>query len=199
MIGSPDMMSSVIPARLEYQCGHAALVSLPRIKGESSAQRNDRVAREKSAARTRSCDFCGPTIEVVHVAAPPVVVVEALPVAVVEAPPVIAAVAPPVNGHVAPVAVEDEPIPPVVRLVPKAERRPRRVTPKLIATPAPLPPVHIATKPRQPRPVVAAALRRYTVSFRVERVLSAADMRDALRQAQSIGATEVLAITRQAG
>ena len=47
------MMSSVIHARLEYQCGHAALVSLPRIKGETAAQRNARVAREKSAALER--------------------------------------------------------------------------------------------------------------------------------------------------
>src|SRR5947208_4358597 len=82
MIEVPDVMSSVIPARLEYQCGHAALVSLPRIKGESSAQRNERVAREKSAARTRACDFCGPNVEVV-VAAPPVAMVEPPPPAVV--------------------------------------------------------------------------------------------------------------------
>src|SRR6266567_971107 len=104
MIEVPDMMSSVIPARLEYQCGHAALVSLPRIKGESSAQRNDRVAREKSAARTRACDFCGPNVEVL-VAALPVAVVEPPPPVVVaplvEEPVVVpVAVAPPVNGHV---------------------------------------------------------------------------------------------------
>src|SRR5437667_12806082 len=110
MIMGPDMMSSVIPARLEYQCGHAALVSLPRIKGESSAQRNERVVREKSAAHTRACDFCGPNVEVVHVAAPPVALVEPPPPPVVVAPVVeeaavrISAVAPPpapaVNGHV---------------------------------------------------------------------------------------------------
>src|SRR2546430_806776 len=51
------MMSSVIPARLVFQCGHAALVSLPRIKGETNAQRAERVAREKSAAQTRACAF----------------------------------------------------------------------------------------------------------------------------------------------
>src|SRR5205085_360224 len=72
-IRAPDMMSSVIPARLEFQCGHAALVSLPRIKHESSAQRIERVAREKSDALGRRCDFCGPLVaEVVAVAAPQV-------------------------------------------------------------------------------------------------------------------------------
>src|SRR5437867_11646408 len=59
------MMSSVIPARLEFQCGHAALVSLPRIKGESNTQRAERVAREKSDAHTRACDFCAQRLEVV--------------------------------------------------------------------------------------------------------------------------------------
>src|ERR1700730_15603159 len=59
------MMTSVIPARLEFQCGHAALVSLPRVKGESSAQRSIRIALEKSGAQTRSCDFCAPRLELV--------------------------------------------------------------------------------------------------------------------------------------
>ena len=58
------MMSSVIPARLQFQCGHAALVTLPRVKGETATQRNDRVAREKSAALARQCDFCAPAVEV---------------------------------------------------------------------------------------------------------------------------------------
>jgi len=58
-------MSSVIPARLEFSCGHAALVSLPRLKGESPSQRTDRVNREKMEARGRACDFCGPAAETV--------------------------------------------------------------------------------------------------------------------------------------
>ena len=58
------MMSSVIPARLQFQCGHAALVTLPRVKGESATQRNDRVAREKTAALSRQCDFCAPSVAV---------------------------------------------------------------------------------------------------------------------------------------
>src|SRR5437764_14491010 len=96
------MMSSVIPARLEFQCGHAALVTLPRLKGETSAQRTQRVAREKTAALARQCDFCGPTSVAVDtlaqdmsanyatvddvLAAQPVAVAE--PVAVVVAEPV---------------------------------------------------------------------------------------------------------------
>ena len=63
------MMSSVIPARLEFQCGHAALVSLPRVKGESAPERNERVSREKSAALGRQCDFCGPSVSVLVQAA----------------------------------------------------------------------------------------------------------------------------------
>jgi transposase-like protein len=55
------MISSVIPARLEFSCGHAALVTLPRLKGESASQRTERVNGEKTAARSRPCDFCGPS------------------------------------------------------------------------------------------------------------------------------------------
>jgi hypothetical protein len=57
------MISSVIPARLQFNCGHFALVSLPRLKGESSAQRAERVSLEKAAALGRACDFCGPREE----------------------------------------------------------------------------------------------------------------------------------------
>ncbi len=60
------MMPSVIPARLQFQCGHAALVTLPRVKGETATQRNDRVAREKTAALARQCDFCAPSVAVVE-------------------------------------------------------------------------------------------------------------------------------------
>src|SRR5438105_5247505 len=70
-LGAEIMTSSVIPARLEFQCGHAALVSLPRIKGESSAQRNERITREKAAAQGRSCDFCGPDVAIVVQASEP--------------------------------------------------------------------------------------------------------------------------------
>jgi hypothetical protein len=60
------MMPSVIPARLQFQCGHAALVTLPRVKGETATQRNDRVAREKTAALARQCDFCAPSVAIVE-------------------------------------------------------------------------------------------------------------------------------------
>jgi transposase-like protein len=53
------MISSVIPARMEFSCGHFALVSLPRLKGESAAKRTERVNGEKVGARGRVCDFCG--------------------------------------------------------------------------------------------------------------------------------------------
>jgi transposase-like protein len=53
---------SVVPARLEYACGHAGLVSLPLVKGESRRQRSQRVEAEKAAARLRSCDFCAPSL-----------------------------------------------------------------------------------------------------------------------------------------
>jgi hypothetical protein len=92
------MMLSVIPARLQFQCGHAALVTLPRVKGETATQRNDRVAREKTAALTRQCDFCAPSVAVLepqvaavngnHAEVAPTDVVELTPVAAlgVEAP-----------------------------------------------------------------------------------------------------------------
>jgi hypothetical protein len=54
------MVSSVVTARLEYGCGHTALVSLPHIKGERQTQRTQRIAGEKAAAAARACDFCGP-------------------------------------------------------------------------------------------------------------------------------------------
>jgi transposase-like protein len=55
------MIAAVIPARLEFGCGHVALVSLPRVKGEGAAHRTQRVSQEKTAARSRPCDFCGPS------------------------------------------------------------------------------------------------------------------------------------------
>jgi hypothetical protein len=179
------MMSSVIPARLEFQCGHAALVSLPRVKGESSAQRNDRIAREKSAAQSRSCDFC-----------PPMAVAE-----VAEAVVVVAALATP------PVPVVALPVPVVVLPEPVVALREPVVAlplPAVAATSAnPTPTTKRAARPRRQRPVPAAqpaALNgrgtsyRFFVRFRTEAVLEATDIRDALRQAESLGATELLAL-----
>src|SRR5713226_9895237 len=49
---------SFVHVRFEYACGHAALVSLPRLKAEPPVQRTARVNYEKAAAGQRSCDFC---------------------------------------------------------------------------------------------------------------------------------------------
>ena len=65
---------SIVPARLEYACGHVGLVSLPLVKGESQRRRSERVEGEKAAARLRSCDFCRPAV-----VAAPVVEVVAVP------------------------------------------------------------------------------------------------------------------------
>src|SRR5207244_5489273 len=123
------MMSSVIPARLVFQCGHAALVSLPRIKGETNAQRAERVAREKSAAQTRACDFCAQRLEVVVQQAAPV-----------PTPAPIPTPAPPVEA-VAPVAP-----PPAVRRngVPKVKRVEPAAAPVAASPP---PPVEAAAAP----------------------------------------------------
>src|SRR5438067_1189106 len=118
------MMSSVIPARLVFQCGHAALVSLPRIKGETNAQRAERVAREKSAAQTRACDFCAQRLEVVLQQAAP-------------APP--PAVIPPVE-IVAPVAPAAEPVPlatPLPAIRRNGAQKVKRLAPAVTAAPVP--------------------------------------------------------------
>jgi hypothetical protein len=203
------MMSSVIPARLEFQCGHAALVSLPRVKGESSAQRTARIAREKTAARVRSCDFCPPPLELVPhelaAAAASVAVVETqtippvAPVAPV-APP-IAPVAPPIDPVALPTAPVAMPVAPVslptgpvaVPVAPVATPTdgPTRTTRKRVARPhrSAAPVVHST-------PNGHAASHLFVVRFRTEAVLHATDIRDALRQVESLGATEVLALNR---
>jgi hypothetical protein len=214
------MMSSVIPARLEFQCGHAALVSLPKIKNESSARRNERIAQEKVDARGRRCDFCGPLVtEVVaapvstnghngtngHHATPP------KPVAAVS----IVAVAPeptPTPVEIARPVVASAPVAPAPKPV-VAAPKPVVAAPKpvvLVRTPHPRPLPEgekVATRPvvAAPKPVAAAKRRgvaakraagnRYVVRFRVEQVVQATDLRDALRQVSSLGAVEVLAIT----
>jgi hypothetical protein len=56
---------SVVPVRLDYACGHAALASLARVKGERPSQRNARVNHEKASAALRPCDFCEPASQLV--------------------------------------------------------------------------------------------------------------------------------------
>lgn len=214
------MMSSVIPARLEFGCGHVALVSLPRLKGENPSERNERIAREKAAARGRACDFCGP-VEPAPLEVQPAVptgqlnghtpsvtrpgaeeTLRAFPPRrprpstrrvsrAVAAPvaPVAAAVAQPA----APVAPAETPvatrrmalraaIAPVVK--PKPEPAERKRTPRS------------ARAPRAAR-VAGTTLEHFQIQFRVETVLQAADIRAALKQVESLGATEVLSIVRQ--
>ena len=185
------MMSSVIPARLVFECGHAALVSLPRIKGETSAQRADRVAREKSAAQMRACDFCAQRLEVVvqhtEPAPPPA------PVAPVALPPVRAIAVPPAEPVHAVVAPPAEHAAPPAAALPLADSHADRVA---RAKPRPV----VKSRPNAKSPARngrAITGARFSVQFRVQTVLHAADMRDALRQAQSLGAIEVLAITRE--
>jgi hypothetical protein len=208
---APAMMSSVIPARLEFQCGHAALVSLPKIKNESSAQRNERIAREKVEARGRRCDFCGPLVtEVVaapaqtngnngadqHQAAPPkpvapvsigplAPVVAPTPQPVVVARPVVAAA--PVARRPTPVAAAAKPV--VVAPKPVVARQP------VAAAPKPVVGVRTAVPVGEGVAAKRAAAKRYAVRFKAEQVLQAANLRDALRKAESLGAVEVLTIT----
>ena len=214
------MMSSVIPARLVFQCGHAALVSLPRIKGETNAQRADRVTREKSSAHTRACDFCAQRLEVVvqqaaPVLAPAVVSAPTLPVVTaptpveVSAPPPVEASAPPPAEASAPPPVEP---PAPTAAAPTPPRRPVGRPRKVIAPVTP--PVtngkvagHAKAAPAAKAKVVAKSVIpngrgpkggvRYMVEFEVETVLRATDVHDALRRAQALGAVEVLAITQE--
>jgi len=173
------MMSSIIPARLEYQCGHAALVSLPRIKGETSAQRTQRVALEKSAALVRLCDFCAPVVEVAQTVVPePVATALELPVATL----VLETVVDSLDGQQAngtePVIAPPEQVEPATPRVPTVKLRAARTS-------------------RPQTRETARDRRQFLVQYRVERLIQAVDVHDALRQVASLGATDVLEIARQ--
>src|SRR5438128_4186508 len=156
------MMSSVIAARLVFQCGHAALVSLPRIKGETNAQRAERVAREKSAAQTRACDFCAQRLEVVVQQAAPAPALAPIPAPVPPVEAVAPVASPPAvrrNGvakvkQVVPAAATAAPVaasppPPVATPVPPVAASP----PPPVATP--VPPVAASPPPPAAPPVAA--------------------------------------------
>jgi hypothetical protein len=207
------MTSSVIPARLEFQCGHAALVSLPRIKGESSAQRNERITREKEAAQARSCDFCGPDVAIVVQAPEPETEVE--PVVMDTDAEVLAdleAVAEAVAAVAEAVAADDvdgvevlvEEPEPVVELfeslavIAEAEAKEEEAAAAEAAPVAVITaPVVRSRVPRAPRKLVQEALKQFTVQYRVERLIDATDIGDALRRVTELGATDVLAISRE--
>jgi hypothetical protein len=256
------MMSSVIPARLDFQCGHAALVSLPRVKGESSAERTRRIALEKSGAHARACDFCAPRLEVVAAAVVSDVVGAAdlestmaettvvMPATTASTPekalaperaPTPAIALTPERAPTREGALRREGVPtPATAPTPGRAPRPKRapVAPFATQTAAPdvVPPATgelaaalavVAAEPTEPSkrtgpvarparrqarrspararsnghsaPPIAAAVAgqpRFVVQFEAETVLEAADIREALRLAASLGAAEVVAITR---
>ena len=180
------MMSSIIPARLEYQCGHAALVSLPRIKGETSAQRTQRVALEKSAALARQCDFCAPVVEVIQPVVPePVAAAVDIPVAMLVLEAAVDGMAGQQVNGTEPVIAAPEPVIAAPERVEPASTTGPRV--KLRATRTARARTRDAMRDR----------RQFLVQYRVERLIQAVDVRDALRQAASLGATDVLEIARQ--
>jgi hypothetical protein len=154
-------------------------VSLPRIKGETSAQRTQRVALEKSAALARQCDFCAPVVEVIQPVVPePVAAAVDIPVAML----VLEAAVDGMDGQqvngTEPVIAAPE------RVEPASTTGPRV---KLRATRTARARTRDATRDR----------RQFLVQYRVERLIQAVDVRDALRQAASLGATDVLEIARQ--
>ena len=183
------MISSAIPARLQFQCGHAALVSLPRVKGETATQRNDRVAREKSAALLRECDFCTPANGTL-----PVTVAD-----IAETSPVLEIVVPAVEAP-----VDERPVTEteVVETVVVETPSPEPVLPEIVVAvetePAAAPKaVRKARVSRQRVPTKSevARGRQFLVEYRVERLLRADTIHDALRQLSSLG--NPIAITRE--
>jgi hypothetical protein len=209
------MMSSVIPARLQFQCGHAALVTLPRVKGESATQRNDRVASEKAAALSRQCDFCAQSVEVAvaingnHYSTSEVL--EAEPVAIDGLTVLVAAepeeepaveIVEPVVAELELVVVEqpeqvDEVVVAVVE-TPFEEtlELPVELVTAVTGDTEEAEPIRTARK-RLARKAAVVRGRRFLVEYQVEHVLQAVDIRDALRQASAMGASQVTSITRE--
>lgn len=212
-------MSSAIPARLLFQCGHAALVTLPRVKGETAAQRNERIAREKNEALARQCDFCGPTVDVAvqtngnHLevadvlAAEPVVVAEQPivaeePVVFVEEPVLMLEDTEPTQEL--PVEQEEPVVMVVEESVPELEEPVLVVEETIVTEPVIVFEESVSPSRRgrrrrtstAPTQRVTSTARQYAVEYRVERILRATNIQDALRQAASLGAKEILAIDR---
>jgi hypothetical protein len=233
------MMSSAIPARLQFQCGHAAMVTLPRIKGETATQRNDRVAREKLDALSRQCDFCAPAVtvatngnssftEIATFAPEPEVILavaesqedlEELTV-MAEAEPDVVIIAelvePEEPQHVDEVRLEAAEVNSVeavaealTALVETAQAAVAETSAPVLeaavpestngeaATATRAPRRRVAQPARKPRAEELARGRRFLVEYRVERVLHAVDIHDALRQAANFGAAQLTAITRE--
>jgi hypothetical protein len=198
------MMPSVIPARLQFQCGHAALVTLPRVKGETATQRNDRVAREKSAALARQCDFCAPANGTNH-AAPETSAAISLAESVPVAETLVAETLLPET--LVPETLLAETAPETALSVEVAGTSPSETffadasadgAPEVAAAEPSTP--KLVRKPRarrQPSAAEVARGQRFLVEYRLERTLRADTIHDALRQLASFGAEDVVAITRE--
>jgi hypothetical protein len=197
------MTSSVIPARLQFQCGHAALVTLPRVKGETTAQRNERVAFEKGAALARLCDFCTPALELVVAAVEePVLVAEVAPIELVLAADAEADGVPELVEVAEPaVSVAEVELAPVTNGAAITVIEVAPVTADTVTEVVHAPAANGTAKPRTPRRrsvVTPGAIKRgYIVDYCLERLVNAVDIRDALRKASAFGASEVLSITRE--
>jgi hypothetical protein len=201
-------MSSAIPARLLFQCGHAALVTLPRVKGETAAQRNERVAREKSSALARQCDFCGPMVDVAlqtngsHLEVAEVLAAE--PVVVADEEPVVLLVEEPVEVVEDPVVViVEEPVEVIEEPVVVIVEEPVFIVEERV----PAEPILIevveeeeVAQPRQKRRGAAgrrtSRKQHFAVEYRVERVVRAANIGDAVRRATALGASDILSVER---
>jgi len=188
------MMSSVIPARLTFQCGHAALVTLPRVKGETASQRNERVAFEKSAALSRQCDFCGPAVEV---AAPlllsEVIASHATTADVIAAEPVVQA-----EPEPEPVILELEAVVPELEaIVMELEAVVTAPETESVVPATPEAPHVNGVIKRAPTRRRQASRQKFVVEYRAERIIKAADIHDALRVAATLGAADIVSITRE--
>jgi hypothetical protein len=178
------------------------------------------VAREKSGALVRQCDFCGPAVAVAvqtngnHLAVADVLAAE--PIAMADP---VASLDEPVVAFDEPVVFADEPafvveeVDPVVdelvsdllseeeelALLADVEVPVVIVEEPVVVVEEPVIVVELveervrrARRPRRP----ARQQQRFTVEYLAERTLHAADIRDALRQATALNASELLRIER---
>ena len=198
---------SVVPARLEYACGHAALVTLPSVKGERAQDRAARIQSEKAAALQRSCDFCETVVvevaEVNHVPEPIAPVAEV--VVETAAEPLPQAESPAAAPEPAPVP-ELAPAPAPVRKRAPAPVRKRAPAPVPVlapaAAPAPLPRAVRVPARRRVTPVhngsagAAGATKEFRISYISELVVEADNIGAAIHKAEVLGAREIRSIAR---
>ncbi len=178
MVGVP------IPTYLRFGCGHAAMVTLPRIAGEKPSERERRIEHEKLQAETRACDFC-PPLEVngAEVTEPIAAVLE-VPESVTNGHVVEASMngaAPEVTEPFEPVPAETEPLAaeaePVTIAVPPTSVRPRRKR----------------RDTRKPAPA-ATQQQRFRVIYFTDRIVVARSIDEAIERAEASGAGEIASI-----